>query len=133
MAARQSSPLLRQALLADAAICAAAGLLMLPGAGFLASLFGLPEALLRSVGLALIPYAAFVAYTATRRPIPLGAVWAVILLNALWAGASIILLLGGWLTPNTLGTGLVLFQALVVAGFAAVQYLAVRRKAVAAG
>jgi hypothetical protein len=132
MAARQSSPLLRQALLADAAICAAAGLPMLLGADFLASLFDLPEALLRYTGLALIPYAAFVAFIATRQPIPMGAAWVVILLNALWAGASIVLLLGGWLTPNTLGTGLVLFQALIVAGFAAVQILAVRRTAGAA-
>lgn len=132
MLTSQSSPRLRQALLADAVISGAAGPLMLLGAGFLAGLLGLPEALLRYAGLALVPYVAFVAYVATRQPISLTSVWAVIVANDLWAVASVALLLSGWVTPNALGIGFVLFQALVVAGFSAMQFLAVRRTAFAA-
>jgi hypothetical protein len=132
MVSSHSSPLLRQALVADAAVSGATGLLMLLGAGFLAGLLGLPEALLRYAGLVLVPYVAFVAYTATREPISLTAVWAVITANILWAVVSVSLLLGGWITPNALGTGFVIFQALIVAAFAAVQVMAVRRTSVAA-
>jgi hypothetical protein len=60
------SPFLRRALLADALISGATGLLMLIGANVLASLLGLPEALLRYAGLVLLPYGSLVAYVATR-------------------------------------------------------------------
>ena len=58
---------LRRALLADAALSAIAGLLIFAGASFLADRLVLSEPLLRYAGLSLIPYAAFVAYVATRK------------------------------------------------------------------
>jgi glucose uptake protein GlcU len=121
------SPFLRRALLADAFISAATGLLMLIGANVLASLLGLPEALLRYAGLVLLPYGALVAYIATREQLRRWAVWAVIIANAIWAVDSIILLLSGWLTPNALGYAFIIFQALVVAAFAEIQYIGLRR------
>jgi len=51
----------------------------------------------------------------------------VILINALWVAASIVLLLSGWVAPNALGTVFVIVQALAVAVFADLQYLGVRR------
>jgi hypothetical protein len=121
------SPFLRRALLADALISGATGLLMLIGANVLASLLGLPEALLRYAGLVLLPYAALVAYVATREQLRRWAVWAVIVANAIWAVDSIILLLSGWLTPNALGYAFIIFQALIVAAFAEIQYFGLRR------
>jgi glucose uptake protein GlcU len=121
------SPFLRRALLADALISGATGLLMLIGANVLASLLGLPEALLRYAGLVLLPYAALVAYVATREQLRRWAVWAVIVANAIWAVDSIILLLSGWLTPNALGYAFITFQALIVAAFAEIQYFGLRR------
>ncbi len=121
------SPFLRRALLADALISGATGLLMLSGANVLASLLGLPEALLRYAGLVLLPYGALVAYVATREQLRRWAVWAVIVANAIWAVDSIILLLSGWLTPNALGYAFIIFQALVVAAFAEIQYIGLRR------
>ncbi len=121
------SPFLRRALLADALISGATGLLMLIGANVLASLLGLPEALLRYAGLVLLPYGALVAYVATREQLRRWAVWAVIVANAIWAVDSIILLLSGWLTPNALGYAFIIFQALVVAAFAEIQYIGLRR------
>ncbi len=78
------SSLLRRALLADAALSAVTGLLIFGGASFLADLLVLPEPLLRYAGLGLLPYAAFVAYVATREHLSRTAVWAVIALNVLW-------------------------------------------------
>jgi len=121
------SPFLRRALLADALISGATGLLMLIGANVLASLLGLPEALLRYAGLVLLPYGALVAYVATREQLRRWAVWAVIVANAIWAMDSIILLLSGWLTPNAICYAFIIFQALVVAAFAEIQYIGLRR------
>ena len=88
------SSLLRRALLADAALSATTGLLIFGGASFLADLLVLPEPLLRYAGLGLIPYAAFVAYVATREDLNPTAVWAVIVLNVLWVLESILLMSG---------------------------------------
>ena len=126
MLVSQGSPL-RRALLADALVSGATGLLMFGGAGLLASLLDLPQPLLRYAGLVLLPYGALVAWVGTREHMQRSAVWTVILANALWAVDSIVLLLSGWVTPNALGYGFVTAQALIVALFAAMQYCGMRR------
>jgi hypothetical protein len=60
------------------------------------------------------------------------AAWAVVLVNALWALDSVVLLVAGWVAPNLLGFGFVLAQAAVVAGFAALQVTGLRGTAEAA-
>jgi hypothetical protein len=127
MLSSRPSSFLRQTLLVDAVITGATGLLMFFGAGFLAGLLRLPEPLLRYAGLALFPFVVFVAYVATRERIHGAEVWAVIIANALWTVASVVLLLGSWIAPNALGSAFVIFQAMVVAVFAATQYLGARR------
>jgi hypothetical protein len=127
MSVYRGSRLLRQALLADGVISSATGLLMLGGASFLARFLALPEALLQYAGLILLPYGLVVAYVATRERIRRGAVWAVVAINALWALDSIALLLSGWVAPNALGYAFVLFQAVVVAVFAELQYVGMRK------
>jgi hypothetical protein len=118
---------LRQALLADAVVSGATGLLLALGGGFLAGFLGLPEALLRYAGAILLPYAAMVALIGTRRSIRPAAAWAVIVINALWALDSVILLLSGWVAPNAFGYGFVIAQAVVVALFAEIQLISLRR------
>ena len=118
---------LRHALLADALVSGTTGLLLTLGAGFLTSFLGLPDTLLRYVGVSLLPYAAVIAFIATRRPIPSTAVWAVIVINALWALDSIVLLLSGWVSPNIFGAGFIIVQAAAVALFAEIQYISLRR------
>ena len=120
------TPLLRFALLGDAAASGATGLLLAAGAGFLASLLGLPEELLRWAGLLLLPYAAFVAWAGTRDGVPRNAVRAAVAINLLWTLDSVLLLALGPVSPNGLGTAFVLAQALVVLGFAATQWMALR-------
>jgi hypothetical protein len=123
----QPSPLLRYVLIGDALASGATGLLLAGGAGFLTGLLGLPEQLMRYAGLFLLPYAAIVAYVGTRATVSRGAVWTIVAANAIWVVESLLLLVGGWVSPTALGIGFVAAQALVVAAFAEAQFLGLRR------
>lgn len=125
----QSSTFLRRALMLDAVASGATGLLMIAGAGLVEGLLGLPAALLRGAGLVLVPYVAFVAYTGTRESISRPAVWAVVTANALWAVASALLLISGWVAPTALGYAFVIGQAAVVLLLGELQYIGLRRGA----
>lgn len=127
MSTDQSSTFLRRALTLDAAASGATGLLMIAGAGLMEGWLGLPAALLRGAGLVLVPYVAFVVYTGTRETIARSAVWAVIAANGLWAAASALLLVSGWVAPTALGYAFVIAQAAVVALLGELQYTGLRR------
>ena len=124
-----ASPFLRSVLLMDAATSAAMGVALLLGAGMLAGLLGLPEVLLRGAGLSLLPFAAFVAWVATRPALWRAGVWAVIALNVLWAVDSVVLLVPGWVAPAAQGYAFVLAQAAFVAVLAELEYVGLRRAA----
>ncbi len=121
------SPLLRQALLADATTSAAFGLLTLIGAGPLSHMLGLPDVLLRISGVLLLPYAAFVGYLGLREQMNRMVVWAVVIGNAIWAADSLLLLASGWVSPTSAGYAFVIMQALVVLMYADFQYVGLRR------
>ncbi len=121
------SPLLRRVLLADAVVTGLTGLGLALGSGLLAPVFGLPPTLLLYVGLSLLPFAALVAVVGTRQYSSRPAVGAVIVYNVLWALDSVVLLLTPWVEPTGLGVAFVLAQAVVVAVFAELQYLGLRR------
>lgn len=123
---------LRFALVADALVSGATGLLAFAGSGILDALLGLPTELLRYAGLSLLPYAAIVAYAGTRPSVSRPAVWAIIAYNVLWAVDSVVLLVSGYVAPTALGYAFVIFQAAVVAGFAGLQYAGLRKAAVTA-
>lgn len=131
---RSSAPsLLRRALLADAAVSGATGVLMLLGAGLLEGLLDVPAPLLRYAGSSLLPFALFVGGLSRRESQPRARVWAVIALNVAWAAGSVLLLVGGAIAPSPLGSAFVMVQAVAVAGFAELQYFGLRRSAVSAG
>ena len=123
----QSSPLLRQALVADATTSAAFGLMLLIGAGTLSGIFGLPDMLLRIAGLVLLPYAAFIGWLGLREQIHKPVAWAVVLGKALWVLDSALLLMSGWVSPTSAGYAFVIAQALVVLMYAEFQYVGLRR------
>jgi hypothetical protein len=123
----QSPTFLRRILLADAAASGATGLLMALGASLLESLLQIPAALLQSAGIVLLPFAALVAWLATRQQPSRGAVWAVIICNALWTLDSFYVAFSGWISPNTLGQAFIVAQAVVVAVFAELEYFALRK------
>jgi hypothetical protein len=111
----------------DAVASGAAGLLMIAGAGLLEGLLGLPAALLRGAGLVLVPYVTFVVFVATRSDIARPAVWSIIAANVLWAAASGLLLVSGWVAPTGLGYAFVIGQAAVVALLGELQYVGLSR------
>jgi hypothetical protein len=124
--------LLRTALQLDAAASGGMGLLLAAAAGPLAGPLGLPEPLLRGAGLVLAPYAAVVAAVGARAAVPRPAAWAVVAANALWVGASAVLLARlarGPDGPTPLGYALVVLQALTVLAFAELQWVGLRRAA----
>lgn len=122
-----SSQLLRRALLADAAFSGISAVAMVLDAGALASFFNLPEALLRETGLFLIAYTALVGWLGTRASVPKALVMLVVIGNAAWTLASIALLLSGAVSPNLLGTIMILAQAIATGVFAELQYVGQRR------
>lgn len=123
---------LRRVLLIDAVSSGAMGVGLLVLGGVLETLLALPSSLLTETGVVLLPFAAFLAYLATRdRPWRTG-VWIVIAINALWAVDSIALLFTGWIAPNPLGVAFVVAQAAVVATLAELEYVGIRRSLAAA-
>ena len=127
MSHAEPSTFLRRALVLDALASGATALLVIAIAELLEGLLGLPAALLRGAGMLLVPYVAFVVYAALRESIARPAVWTIIAANALWAVASVLLLVSGFVAPTALGYAFVIAQALVVALFAEIQYMGLRR------
>lgn len=115
----QRSGILRPALVLDAAVSGANGLVYLAAAGPVGDLLGLSPALLRGIGAAFLVWAALVALVA-RSP-RRGAVTAIIVANAVWVVDSLVVAAAGWGDPTTTGTVWIVVQALVVAGFVALQ------------
>lgn len=124
-------PLLRLALLADAGASGAMGILLAAAAEPLAAWFGLPIALLREVGLLLLPYAALLAYLATRSTTPRLPAQLIVAGNVLWVLGSVALLLSGLMAPTALGTAFVIAQALIVAILAELQVMGLKRQRLA--
>ena len=123
----QPSSFLSRALLADAVFSGVAALGFTFGAGAFASLFNLPQALLLETGLFLIAYAAFVGWLGARQTVMKALVWIVIVGNAAWTLGSIALLLSGSVSPNMLGSAMVVAQAIATGVFAELQYVGLRK------
>ncbi|AND90947.1 MULTISPECIES: hypothetical protein [Bradyrhizobium] len=122
-----ASTFLRRALLADAIFSGAAALGFTFGAGAFATLFNLPEALLRETGLFLIAYTALVGWFAARAAVPKPLVLLVVVGNAAWTVGSIALLLSGAVSPNIAGELMVVAQAIATGVFAELQYVGLRK------
>ena len=123
----QPSVLLRRVLWADALVSAAVGALMTLGAPVLHELLGLPEALLRIAGVALLPYAAYLVWLATRPRVPRLAVWVPIVLNLIWAADCALVLFGGGMQPTPLGEAFIALQVIAVLAFAELEFVGLRR------
>lgn len=126
-----SSLFLRRILALDALSCLAMGLLMELGAALLSPMFGLPEPLVRTAGLLLLPLAAFIRWLATRPAPPRALVWIVILGNLGWTAESFALIAQSQPAITALGIAFVSAQALVVLCLAALEYGGLRRLRVA--
>ena len=124
--------LLRLALLADAAASGGMGVLLATAADPLAQWFGLPVALLREVGLLLIPYAGLLLYLASKQTTPRLPAQLIVAGNVLWVLGSAMLLMSGLVAPAALGTAFVIAQALIIAILAELQVMGLKRQRLAA-
>ncbi|MBH5337755.1 hypothetical protein IHE55_24450 [Streptomyces pactum] len=119
---------LRRFLALDAVVTGGNGLAYLAASGPLGDLLGVERALLIGLGAFLTVFAAGVGLLAARPQPPAFGVRCVVEANALWAVLSVVALFL-WLSPTTVGTVWTLLQGATVAGFAALQYGALRATA----
>ena len=123
----QPNSFLRRVLWADAIVSAAVGVLMALGAGILQRALGLPASLLLVAGVALIPYAAYLVWLATRNEVPRAAVWVPVVLNVVWAADCLLVLFAAGLAPTLLGEAFVVVQIVTVLAFADLEFIGLRR------
>jgi hypothetical protein len=129
-----SSPrFLHSVLWLDAATGVATGALQLLLTGMLASLLGLPEALLEVSGWAIFGYVALISFIATRQFVPTGLVWLLIGANLLWVAGCLALLIGDFVTPTLAGKVFIAVQAVAVGLLAEMQWVGLRKAAVQPG
>ena len=126
-----SALFVRRLLLTDSLVSGLTGALMAVAAPVLESWLGLPAALLRFAGIALLPFAAVVGWFAMQASPARAAVQAIVATNFAWVAGSILLLLASGLNPTSLGIAFVIFQAVVVGFLGELQYMAVRRTNIA--
>ncbi|WP_411080211.1 hypothetical protein [Streptomyces sp. cmx-18-6] len=116
---------LRRFLALDAVVTGANGLAYLAASGPLGELLGIGSRLLLALGLLLTGYAAAVAWVASRPEPPVLGVKAVVDVNVLWVVLSVGALVVH-LDPTTAGLVWIPVQAAFVAGFAGLQWFALR-------
>ncbi|MER5732586.1 hypothetical protein ABT084_30380 [Streptomyces sp. NPDC002138] len=123
LTARAPQAPLRRLLALDAVVTGGNGLAYALFAGPLGRLLGVERTPLLVLGVLLAGYGAAVGLLASRaRPAP-GLVMAVIEINCAWVALSLLSLLL-WFEPTTAGLVWIPAQAVVVAGFAVLQWAA---------
>ncbi|MFJ8076769.1 hypothetical protein ACIQ7Q_23190 [Streptomyces sp. NPDC096176] len=122
--------MLRRFLAADALVTGANGLAYSVASGPLGRLLGVDGTLLLVLGLLLTAYAAGVGMLAVRPRPPQLAVTLVVDINIVWSVLGVVAL-ALWLEPTAVGAAWTVLQALAVAGFAVLQWSALRAAATA--
>ncbi|MET9340535.1 MULTISPECIES: hypothetical protein [unclassified Nonomuraea] len=120
---------LRLALAADAIITGGNGLIYLLAAAPVGALLGADAGVLREIGVFLLVYGAAVGFLASRATISRAATQAVIALNIVWTLGSVATVVTGLMDFTTIGAIWAIAQALVVAGFAELQIMGLRKAA----
>ncbi|MGW7482299.1 hypothetical protein ACWGH8_27335 [Nonomuraea muscovyensis] len=118
---------LRLALAADAVVTGVNGLAYLAGADLLSDLLGPGAGLLRGIGAFLLVYGLGVGFLASRAAISAAGTRTVIALNAAWAVGSVAAVVTGAAGFTVAGAVWAILQALVVAVFAELQVMGLRR------
>jgi hypothetical protein len=118
---------LRLALAADAIVTGGNGLVYLAFATPVSTLLGPGTGLLRGIGAFLLVYGVAVGLLATRRPIGPAATTFVIALNIIWSLGSVAVVVTGAAGLTTIGAVWAIAQAVVVAVFAELQIIGLRK------
>ncbi|GAA1172908.1 putative membrane-bound spermidine synthase [Kitasatospora gansuensis] len=116
---------LRKVLALDAVVTGGNGLAYLAFSGPLGELLGIDRMVLLDIGAFLLLFGAGVGFLASRR-VPSAAVVKVLVdANLLWSVLSVVAMVV-WFEPSTVGLVWIPMQAATVAGFAALQWRALR-------
>lgn len=116
------SPLLKFALLADAAVSGAVATLQVSLPQQLAALLQLPHALLLDTGIFLVGYVALLIVLACSRHVWSWLIGFIAIGNVGWAVGCLGLLASDAISPNTLGISFIALQAITVSVFAVLQF-----------
>lgn len=119
--------LLRVALVVDAAMSGASGLLLAAATGPVAQATALPAGLLGTCGWFFLAYAGALAWLARRAAVPGRVVGVLAAGNLAWAGGCVAVPALGLVAPAGLGIALLAAQGLAVSAFAAMYAVALRR------
>jgi hypothetical protein len=124
----QSRTLLHRIFLVNSLSSAAAGIAFVIASGPLAALMGVANPLaLVMLGVGLLVFAAGVYYTASREVINRRAAWLIFELDVVWVIGSALILLTDAFGLSTEGRWLVLILADLVAVFAIIEFIGLRR------
>jgi hypothetical protein len=120
---------LQRALLGNAAFSGLSGLVMVLAAGAISQFLGIANPLpLIVAGIVLTLYMPILVWLANQSPVPVHFAWAVIALDILWVIGSLVLIFTN-LVPLTIGgKWAVAITADIVALFALLQYVGLRRQ-----
>jgi hypothetical protein len=119
--------LLRLALRLDAAASGGLGLVLLGAAPLLDGPLGLSTGTQRALGLFLVVWAAVPLVIGMRPVIRRGAVWAVLVVNALWAIETAIAILADVFPLTAWGVAFLVVQAVAVLALTELQWIGLRR------
>jgi hypothetical protein len=120
--------LLRRVLQANMVFSGLSGLLLAIGAGPLSRWLGTPAAwMLMVIGFGLLGFAWQLFQTAKQSPIDLRQANAILFMDIAWVIGSALLLFSSWVPFTTVGWWAVLLVADVVALFAILEYVGIRR------
>lgn len=125
---RETAPLLQRVMRGNAIFSATSGAVLILTAPALARMMGIPWPLALAVtGALLVAYAPILWALAER----VGAVtwpgWLAVVLDVLWVAGSVALVFGGLLPLTTAGIWIIIVLAEIVAMFALVQFIGIRR------
>ena len=120
---------LQRALLGNAAFSGLSGLFMVVAAGPISQFLGLGNPLILTiVGIVLLLYMPFLVWLANQSPVPTWMAWLVIDLDVLWVIGSLILIFSSLDPITTGGKWAIAITADIVAIFAILQYVGLRRQ-----
>ncbi len=126
---KQQSTLLKKGLRGNAVFSALSGTIALIAAPALASFTGLTAPIIFYIlGVVLLVYAADLWWVSSKEPIDQRFAWAAIILDVLWILGSTLILITGWLSLTVAGRWTIFFLAEIVAIFAIIQYIGLRRE-----
>ena len=125
----EKKSLLQRVLLGNAAFSGLSGLLMVLAANPISQFLGLSNPLILAiVGIALLLYMPFLVWLANQTPVPSWMTWVVIELDVLWVIGSLILIFTSLVPLTTGGKWTIAITADIVAIFAILQYIGLRRQ-----